>query len=143
MIRRPPRSTRTDTLFPYTTLFRSHGRLLPPLRRSLTGLVTSLLGRHRLDCHAGPQHLRTIHDYLLTRLQPAGDEPAGSDRARRGDLAHLHLVFRTDDEDGRIALPVTRHGELGHEQTVSLRAIDQFGPYVHSRKKPTAQIDRK
>src|SRR3546814_16345571 len=38
MIRRPPRSTRTDTLFPYTTLFRSrppeygrHGR--PPRRR--------------------------------------------------------------------------------------------------------------
>src|SRR3546814_10053806 len=30
MIRRPPRSTRTDTLFPYTTLFRSRqgGRLL-------------------------------------------------------------------------------------------------------------------
>src|SRR3546814_6105027 len=26
MIRRPPRSTRTDTLFPYTTLFRSHLR---------------------------------------------------------------------------------------------------------------------
>src|SRR6056297_3714157 len=36
MIRRPPRSTRTDTLFPYTTLFRSrpdedlgHGRAAP------------------------------------------------------------------------------------------------------------------
>src|SRR3546814_3942235 len=29
MIRRPPRSTRTDTLFPYTTLFRSP----PPVRR--------------------------------------------------------------------------------------------------------------
>src|SRR3546814_1667298 len=30
MIRRPPRSTRTDTLFPYTTLFRSieHGKAL-------------------------------------------------------------------------------------------------------------------
>src|SRR3546814_6911099 len=27
MIRRPPRSTRTDTLFPYTTLFRSQFRL--------------------------------------------------------------------------------------------------------------------
>src|SRR3546814_12355143 len=27
MIRRPPRSTRTDTLFPYTTLFRSNGEL--------------------------------------------------------------------------------------------------------------------
>src|SRR3546814_2465032 len=38
MIRRPPRSTRTDTLFPYTTLFRSaddRGRLgaAPPLPR--------------------------------------------------------------------------------------------------------------
>src|SRR3546814_3409070 len=31
MIRRPPRSTRTDTLFPYTTLFRS-GRLHPAPR---------------------------------------------------------------------------------------------------------------
>src|SRR3546814_11223783 len=28
MIRRPPRSTRTDTLFPYTTLFRSADRLM-------------------------------------------------------------------------------------------------------------------
>src|SRR3546814_5861949 len=28
MIRRPPRSTRTDTLFPYTTLFRSQGKRL-------------------------------------------------------------------------------------------------------------------
>src|SRR3546814_1771118 len=29
MIRRPPRSTRTDTLFPYTTLFRSGGSKRP------------------------------------------------------------------------------------------------------------------
>src|SRR3546814_4193827 len=33
MIRRPPRSTRTDTLFPYTTLFRSYAR--PPRRLPL------------------------------------------------------------------------------------------------------------
>src|SRR3546814_2424690 len=35
MIRRPPRSTRTDTLFPYTTLFRSHrpNAVLLPTRR--------------------------------------------------------------------------------------------------------------
>src|SRR3546814_8885742 len=30
MIRRPPRSTRTDTLFPYTTLFRSKRRAAQP-----------------------------------------------------------------------------------------------------------------
>src|SRR3546814_17018793 len=29
MIRRPPRSTRTDTLFPYTTLFRSYLEVMP------------------------------------------------------------------------------------------------------------------
>src|SRR3546814_3441813 len=29
MIRRPPRSTRTDTLFPYTTLFRSEVSIMP------------------------------------------------------------------------------------------------------------------
>src|SRR3546814_1515480 len=34
MIRRPPRSTRTDTLFPYTTLFRS-GRVPHPGRSGL------------------------------------------------------------------------------------------------------------
>src|SRR3546814_17562252 len=32
MIRRPPRSTRTDTLFPYTTLFRSPGSRRHPAR---------------------------------------------------------------------------------------------------------------
>src|SRR3546814_21099104 len=31
MIRRPPRSTRTDTLFPYTTLFRSPDRAAPEM----------------------------------------------------------------------------------------------------------------
>src|SRR3546814_5291169 len=35
MLRRPPRSTRTDTLFPYTTLFRSRLRALARTRRSL------------------------------------------------------------------------------------------------------------
>src|SRR3546814_8143138 len=34
MIRRPPRSTRTDTLFPYTTLFRSPDERLVVLARS-------------------------------------------------------------------------------------------------------------
>src|SRR3546814_1944710 len=34
MIRRPPRSTRTDTLFPYTTLFRSAAALPPPCHAS-------------------------------------------------------------------------------------------------------------
>src|SRR3546814_7468717 len=39
MIRRPPRSTRTDTLFPYTTLFRSAGTELGRWLRSKPVLV--------------------------------------------------------------------------------------------------------
>src|SRR3546814_7837031 len=42
MIRRPPRSTRTDTLFPYTTLFRSY---LDPLSRArIAPLRSSAVG---------------------------------------------------------------------------------------------------
>src|SRR3546814_8339414 len=38
MIRRPPRSTRTDTLFPYTTLFRSESKARP--KGMTTGTAT-------------------------------------------------------------------------------------------------------
>src|SRR3546814_7168112 len=41
MIRRPPRSTRTDTLFPYTTLFRSVPQLGAPLPGDLGGPIVS------------------------------------------------------------------------------------------------------
>src|SRR3546814_6636179 len=41
MIRRPPRSTRTDTLFPYTTLFRSFGHRLDD--------VAAVAGAHGAD----------------------------------------------------------------------------------------------
>src|SRR3546814_1145037 len=41
MVRRPPRSTRTDTLFPYTTLFRSSPRWLPPAGLSGWGKISS------------------------------------------------------------------------------------------------------
>src|SRR3546814_12038123 len=55
MIRRPPRSTRTDTLFPYTTLFRSRGRHRAAVPRR--GIVDA------------PRH--------LARARIEGDETAG------------------------------------------------------------------
>src|SRR3546814_4197071 len=67
MIRRPPRSTRTDTLFPYTTLFRSPSlsvedqcvqqavqvlsRLCPPLRGKPRRLVDDDRLRILVDDH--------------------------------------------------------------------------------------------
>src|SRR3546814_3736520 len=65
MIRRPPRSTRTDTLFPYTTLFRS--RQLAG-RRSGADLSGDLLQRHSFGLRrhhrgAGTQDRGSVHVY--------------------------------------------------------------------------------
>src|SRR3546814_7048947 len=51
MIRRPPRSTRTYTLFPYTTLFRSDD-LLVPLDVAVIGCVVNGPGEAR-EAHIG------------------------------------------------------------------------------------------
>src|SRR3546814_18859318 len=50
MIRRPPRSTRTDTLFPYTTLFRSRRDLRPLDRRAHPGPRRPDCPRRRAPC---------------------------------------------------------------------------------------------
>src|SRR3546814_14894470 len=64
MIRRPPRSTRTDTLFPYTTLFRSADYrtlaadrdLLAIVRETLKSREDALeLSRKRFEAGATPQ----------------------------------------------------------------------------------------
>src|SRR3546814_6982070 len=60
MIRRPPRSTRTDTLFPYTTLFRSLAR--STVERGKHHLLT----RQRQNAQ-GPAGRTTVQD----RMQPS------------------------------------------------------------------------
>src|SRR3546814_10044508 len=59
MIRRPPRSTRTDTLFPYTTLFRSQA--------SLCRLLSGRHAAHRTFAHRGADRCR---DGRLHRRAP-------------------------------------------------------------------------
>src|SRR3546814_6100518 len=68
MIRRPPRFTRTDTLFPYTTLFRSFG--VPDLA-GRSGLSTDALGRLLTD-----ETLTSVDD---ARIVAAGDSAARSE----------------------------------------------------------------
>src|SRR3546814_2432972 len=81
MIRRPPRSTRTDTLFPYTTLFRS----LPaagPVRRHASQRLT--------DRHRGPRAARAADrrahdgDHARSRAD-AGDGTLGCGHAFRSE----------------------------------------------------------
>src|SRR3546814_12054523 len=63
MIRRPPRSTRTDTLFPYTPLFRSRGRDACRMSHRLARIV-SILGH--------PLVSLPVAALLLTANQGAG-----------------------------------------------------------------------
>src|SRR3546814_9201158 len=66
MIRRPPRSTRTDTLFPYTTLFRSEAEVGREGHRRADGDHRHLLDATRHDdvVHARHHRLRREVDGL-------------------------------------------------------------------------------
>src|SRR3546814_15866480 len=95
MIRRPPRSTLTDTLFPYTTLFRSAGFLI--------GAAEAILeypGPHRLG--VGENHGDEVAQGLVLRAPrrasghgavdrtvdrplAAGQQHAGVDAEQQGD----------------------------------------------------------
>src|SRR3546814_9537742 len=70
MIRRPPRSTRTDTLFPYTTLFRSQSSLLRLRRRGdchvLEAGEPSLI--HRFDDQTSARIAIRLHDHRRVRV---------------------------------------------------------------------------
>src|SRR3546814_5127049 len=83
MIRRPPRSTRTDTLFPYTTLFRSEGGLVAAQYKlratsarftedgevSLEFLAAHAAFHQALAAAAGNQRLLVIRAQLYEQYQ--------------------------------------------------------------------------
>src|SRR3546814_13467068 len=109
MIRRPPRSTRTDTLFPYTTLFRSRWRVRRVLRHDEIdeeddrqrdageaeyGVPAEQLGKSgRKECgehctriaHAGEAHRLAL---MLGRIPAAGE--GEGDREARASEAEDH-----------------------------------------------------
>src|SRR3546814_12098567 len=121
MIRRTPRSTRTDTLFPYTTLFRSpaadqacsHPRL--DGNRAAMLAQEPLLRRHRLDrLGDDPADMREATQRLLVGEQVGGGVvAAGLDPLpdQRGEPARFgeQLVMLAKDaarpaEDGKLFL---------------------------------------
>src|SRR3546814_11039836 len=77
MIRRPPRSTRTDTLFPYTTLFRSraadHACFLFDVREFMGDQMIAL---------RGPRGERPAveSDVVAKRVGPGADRVGGAGR---------------------------------------------------------------
>src|SRR3546814_653955 len=111
MIRRPPRSTRTDTLFPYTTLFRSVG--LTPM----VSMLETIVERHRdvpvhyahgtLDgsTHAMGPHIRSLlknhaHGKATIFYQsPRPEDVAGHDYDVAGLIDADWLVANTPIDD--------------------------------------------
>src|SRR3546814_13732330 len=111
MIRRPPRSTRTDTLFPYTTLFRSRDAddaATHALLRARGLLPSGPLGRRTLEtvrgqveayaaafsdwrgaAEPGAPRLAGTHDALALRGRLPEAYPQRSD-ARRGGQAGVN-----------------------------------------------------
>src|SRR3546814_9824264 len=115
MIRRPPRSTRTDTLFPYTTLFRSSPD--PSRKRE---------GTRRLY----PEQLRQ----RLLQHEELPDQPAM--------VAAARLVRRDDAFDlGHVEPARTRERRGGRER---LRLFDQRAaePRRHRRHEPDRKSTR-
>src|SRR3546814_3056971 len=103
MSRPPPRSTRTDTLFPYTTLFRSGPRDTPAGRL----YVPELLALHRADGTAESRAARTT-------VPRAG---ARDRRSRRGDGGGLrpgrHRRRAAEHAAARPAPAAVPGGEIG------------------------------
>src|SRR3546814_9565392 len=106
MRRRPPRSTRTATLFPYTTLFRSHRRLAsggetPPfgfIARSFRledNQVAGLAGERAAERVEGRETDRLGLDGLQDREIGKGD----ADRVRQFGESHAAVAQQAVEPD--------------------------------------------
>src|SRR3546814_17755471 len=103
MLRRPPSTHRTDTLFPYTTLCRSW---LKPQAFAIVPALVGLAGVYMLFASSG--HESTDNAYVQQNVISISSEVGGrivevavreNQRVKAGDL-----LFRIDDATYRIAL---------------------------------------
>src|SRR3546814_10305373 len=136
MIPRPPRSTRTDTLFPYTTLLRSPGSQLglrPAQRGRDSHAHREPEGGQSRDHHAGLlPHRRAQPRREEIRGQADPDRPAGRGSGRLSVLAQV-----TSSADYRPGDPVMTRSE---EHTSELQSLMRISYAVFCLKKKTPQI---
>src|SRR3546814_12162940 len=130
MIRRPPRSTRTDTLFPYTTLFRSimdGHRVRPVLDHIARAVAARVIDLNHLPGVAKAQQLERGLLAALGELPAALFEPVEHRERRR-------LSRRRSNTHQR----ERRTGQYPSRQTLKDRHFHPFpGPY-ETRTRPCA-----
>src|SRR3546814_2556370 len=94
MILRPPRSTRTDTLFPYTTLFRSHGSRGPQ-----RGGLHDHLRRRPARRRPGP---RPGHRMAGERLEPRLRIERRRPRRDAAHALHRRVAWRSEEHTSEL-----------------------------------------
>src|SRR3546814_17103190 len=100
MIRRPPRSTRTDTLFPYTTLFRSQIRARQAERQPR---IACLRSAHR---RLAPVATRKVTGHRWTILHAC----TNARRPRQTDSCHTYMCFNNMIFDKAERRPAVNRG---------------------------------
>src|SRR3546814_19595933 len=99
MIRRPPRSTRTDTLFPYTTLFRSWAEAIIAHRFHIEAFLfpdhpDDLPGTKRRDDDAAMLHRHAMRHAIVER-------PKGGIEQKNAGASHWpSLAGRSEERRG-------------------------------------------
>src|SRR3546814_4411597 len=130
MRRRPPRSTRTDTLFPYTTLFRSvAGRRSGRHLRALAARPHRYSGRE-----ATPRQSRGIARH---GVGSAADPPISSALPEAGERVAVRRPTRSDHLRRRCLL--ARPAARSEEQTYELPSIMRNSYAVFCMKKKKEQ----
>src|SRR3546814_2472748 len=102
MIRRPPRSTRTDTLFPYTTLFRSTG-VIRNRKFAFAALACTALSSPAFAQDAAPADVARGEDAIVVTAARTDSRRRGRHRgwARFSPIEKCqiwHFLFRSDRE---------------------------------------------
>src|SRR3546814_11762107 len=108
MIRRPPRSTRTDTLFPYTTLFRSIGN-----GKIERGGILRIETRHFLEQYGAIAHVPGHRTRLIQRGSEGDDTPARTAAVGGLDAGNAGERGRLADRAAGVGAGRSRHDPRG------------------------------
>src|SRR3546814_6643033 len=101
MILRPPRSTRTDTLFPYTTLFRSTQALLAAERKSVVKLAGTPTARNLTRVFFLQERLKSLggKDSGIKRVHVVGAGVMGGDIAAWAAYKGFDVTLQDREQD--------------------------------------------
>src|SRR3546814_16329029 len=114
MIRRPPRSTRTDTLFPYTTLFRSQIAPQPlaapaaipasQLEEHSRTILAAMIAAAKADGHIGAQERQLLDAEIAKTSNQADRAWFDAQLAKPSDPVETAALAKTPEQAAEVYL---------------------------------------